>query len=249
VVGKALIFYIGLHHPSDACHFERACISINCLKTRKKPLCARLLIDSGAFTEVVRHGGYRSDVADYARQLLRLAGGIAEIDAAVAQDYMCEDIALQSTGLTIADHQRLTIERYDRLIDEELPCPIMPVLQGYEPDDYARHAEAYGERLGFGLWTGVGSICKRNGRPNAIIGVLRAIRRVRPDLRLHGFGLKSTALAHIGIRELLASADSMAWSYAARREGRNANSWLEAKTFAERVSEVPADLFYGRDRQ
>jgi len=189
-VGKALIFYIGLHHPSDACHFERACISINCLKTRKKPLCARLLIDSGAFTEVVRHGGYRSDVADYARQLLRLAGGIAEIDAAVAQDYMCEDIALQSTGLTIADHQRLTIERYDRLIDEELPCPIMPVLQG-----------------------------------------------------------KSTALAHIGIRELLASADSMAWSYAARRQGRNANSWLEAKTFAERVSEVPADLFYGRDRQ
>jgi hypothetical protein len=58
---------------------------------------------------------------------------------------------------------------------------------------------------------------------------------VRPDLRLHGFGVKQTALLHPGVRELLATADSMAWSYHARRNGRSANDWREAAAFAQRV--------------
>lgn len=35
--------------------------------------------------------------------------------------------------------------------------------------------------------------------------------------------------------ELLYSADSMAWSFAARRRGGNANDWREAQAFAEAV--------------
>ena len=39
----------------------------------------------------------------------------------------------------------------------------------------------------------------------------------RPDLRLHGFGVKILGLARYG--HLLASADSLAWSEDARRRG------------------------------
>ncbi|RVC22988.1 hypothetical protein, partial [Mesorhizobium sp. M7A.F.Ca.CA.004.04.2.1] len=110
-----VLFYVGLHQPSDGQHFGRACISWRRLLGRKKPLgCGEVLIDSGAFTEVVKHGGYRSSVAEYAAALRRLhADGVATIVGAVAQDYMCEPIALESTGLTIIEHQKLTIERYD----------------------------------------------------------------------------------------------------------------------------------------
>lgn len=45
--------------------------------------------------------------------------------------------------------------------------------------------------------------------------VFVTLRSARSGLRLHGFGFKSTGLAKVG--GLLASADSMAWSYAARR--------------------------------
>ncbi len=31
------------------------------------------------------------------------------------------------------------------------------------------------------------------------------------------------------------SADSMAWSFAARKQGRNQNSWIEAKNFEEAI--------------
>ncbi|MCC6489103.1 MAG: hypothetical protein IT364_16510 [Candidatus Hydrogenedentes bacterium] len=41
---------------------------------------------------------------------------------------------LARTGLTIADHQRLTIERYDELLTHDRGgVYIMPVPQGYAP--------------------------------------------------------------------------------------------------------------------
>jgi hypothetical protein len=92
-----------------------------------------------------------------------------------------------------------------------------------------------GARLAPGAWVGVGSVCKRNGSPAAIEAVLLAIKRERPDLRLHGFGLKSTALSSRLVRELLHTADSMAWSFAARKQGRNANCWREAMAFKDRI--------------
>lgn len=237
---SAPVFYVGLHQPADAHRFPRACISIRRLWGRRKPLrCPDVMIDSGAFAELALYGRYRTSVTDYARELRRLhESGVVNVTAAVTQDYMCEAVMLAKTGLTISEHQRLTIERYDALVACGLPFPIMPVLQGYTLDDYPRHIAAYGDRLKPGMWVGVGSVCKRNGSPERVVEVLAAIKAVRPDLRLHGFGLKSTALAHPGVRELIHSADSMAWSYAARRQGRDGNCWTEAKAFADRVAET-----------
>lgn len=238
-------FYIGLDRPGDANHFPRACLSIRTLMRRLKPItCPEVLIDSGAFTELDLYGEYRAPVEAYAQALYRLhIRSVAKIAVAVAQDYMCEAFMLERTGLTISVHQRLTIERYDGLISEldrlsdgACPFPVMPVLQGYDPEDYARHLDAYGDRLKPGMWVGVGSVCKRNGTPEAIVKVLWRIRRERPDLQLHGFGVKRTALLHPGVREMLDTADSMAWSYAARKQGRNAHDLNEARSFIERVT-------------
>lgn len=244
-------FYVGLHQPADARHFDLSCISINRIRGRQKPVeCDRVLVDSGAFTELHLYGAYRHGVEEYAAELYRLQTQcVVKIAAAVAQDYMCEPFMLAKTGLTIADHQRLTIERYDalkaeldRLFEGKCPFPIMPVLQGYAPRDYVRHVQMYGDRLEPAMWVGVGSVCKRNGDPEAIVNVLSAIHSVRPDLLLHGFGVKMTSLMHSGVRHLLYSADSMAWSLAARKQGRDGNSWQEAKAFAERVQAAASKL-------
>lgn len=232
------LFYVGLHQPSDARHFDLAFISVNRLRQRKSPFVAgRWIMDSGAFTEVSTHGGYRHSVAEYAEQIRRWAH-VGQLEAAVAQDYMCEPWIVAKTGLSVEEHQRLTVERYDALVAEDLPVPILPVLQGYRPSDYVRHLHAYGDRLRPGMWVGVGSVCKRNGRPEEVAAVLEAIKRERPDLRLHGFGLKKTALLHPAVRDLLHSADSMAWSFSARRGGRNGNDWREAKAFERQVTDA-----------
>lgn len=110
-------FFVGLHQPSDAHRFKLVCISIRRLwKRRKAILNADVLVDSGAFTELNLHGKYRESVGQYAQRLYDLyRRGIVRIVGAVAQDYMCEPFILAKTGMTIEDHQRLTIERYDEL--------------------------------------------------------------------------------------------------------------------------------------
>lgn len=224
-------FFIGLHQPSDAKHFAAAFISVNRIRNRKGPFVVKdWIMDSGAFSTIHKHGGYPHPVSEYADQIKRWKRN-GNLLAAVSQDYMTEPAMLERTGLTIAEHQRLTIERYDALLAEDTGVYILPVLQGCQPDEYVSHIRQYGDRLGAGAWVGVGSVCKRNGDPRAIEAVLYAIHCERPDLRLHGFGLKQTAFGSSLITRLLYSADSMAWSFAARMQGRNGNDWREAENW------------------
>lgn len=234
-------FFCGLHQPSDAGRVSSpAFISVNRLRARRGGFqVGDWILDSGAFSEIFRHGRYRLPVEEYAAQIRRWSSN-GRLLAAVCQDWMCEPIIIARTGLSVAEHQRLTIERYDHLMAcDTAGVYIMPVLQGYAPADYVEHLRAYGLRLALGAWVGVGSVCKRNSRVGAIEEVLLAIHAARPDLRLHGFGLKTTALASGVVRQLLGTADSMAWSFAARREGRNANDWREAAAFAARIDTQP----------
>lgn len=228
-------FFVGLHQPSDAKHFNAAFVSVTRLAKRKSNFTVGdWILDSGAFSTILRHGGYPEPVERYAAQIRRWMT-CGNLLAAVSQDYMCEPSMLAITGLTVVEHQRLTIERYDGLLHCDTGCYIMPVLQGYAPDDYVSHIRQYGARLAYGAWVGVGSVCKRNGNPRAILDVLIAIKTERPDLRLHGFGLKTIALANGVIRRLLHTADSMAWSFAARMRGGNANDYREAEHFRDAV--------------
>ncbi len=241
-------FFTGLHQPSDARHFDAAFVSVKRLRGRKAPMqVGDWIMDSGAFSEISQHGHYRHSVAEYAEQIRRWSTN-GNLLAAVAQDWMCEPFIVAKTGLSVQEHQRLTVERYDALLREDTAgVYVMPVAQGFTPGSYVEHLRMYGARLAQGQWVGVGSVCKRNGDPRQVAAVLLAIKRERPDLRLHGFGLKTTALADPLVRAQLETADSMAWSFAARREGRNPNDWQEAKRWASNITSRPVqtvlDLF------
>lgn len=241
-------FFVGMHHPHNAHRVPAAFVSINALAHRKGPFKAPAdgwILDSGAFTKVNKFGGYPEPASAYALQIMHWAATVPGLQAAVAQDFMCEPVVLARTGLTVPEHQRLTIERYDELVLTlqlfDASTYIMPVLQGWLPGDYAAHLRAYGARLAQGAWVGVGSVCKRQGDPTLILAVLQAIKAVRPDLRLHGFGVKLTALKHPEVRALLHTADSMAWSFSARKQGRDANDPQEALDFWRKVSALTAD--------
>jgi hypothetical protein len=233
-------FYVGLHQPSDGKHFDHACFNWGRLADRKSHIGpCKVILDSRAFTELFTFGYYRHDVEQHA-EMIRHACTVANVEIAVAQDFMCEDAVLAKTHLSVFDHQNMTITRYDELLAQDLPCPIMPVLQGYSPGEYVQHIKQYGDRLKPGAWVGVGSVCKRNANPLSVYMVLTAINFYRPDLRLHGFGLKRTALELPEVREMLFSADSTAWSFAARHEGRNRNDWREAARYAAVIEEMIA---------
>jgi hypothetical protein len=238
-------FFVGLHAIAKSFWLDSTFISANRLWEGNHVILSEAwVMDSGSFTEVTTYGGYRYDESAYAEVIKRHSNSRGLL-AAVAQDYMCEDWVLNKTGLTVAEHQRLTILRYQRLMECDVGgVLIIPVLQGYEPQDYVDHLRAYGNLITPGMWVGVGSVCKRQGDPVYIRRVLDAILHERPDVKLHGFGVKLTSLRVREIADALYSADSMAWSFAARRAGGDPNSIWVARLFEKRVLDA-VGLSYG----
>ncbi len=226
-MSRVRYFFVGWHQPtrgkSGCANIRYTMISINRLLHRKSPFPVQnWILDSGAFTRIASGRGHLP-VAEYAEHICRWSK-CGNLMAAVSQDYMCEPFILSLTGMSVEENQRLTIERYDALLAHSLPVYLMPVLQGYEPHEYVRHLAQYGDRLQPGMWVGIGSVCKRNSRPQQIEALLLALHQERPNLRLHGFGIKKTALKMPVVWDLLYSADSQAATYHIRRnsiEGKN----------------------------
>lgn len=236
-INKAPLFFVGLHMPNHAPQFDKCMVSVNRLKTRKSDFYPnQWIMDSGAFTEISTHGEYRTTVEEYANHINRWKA-CGYMLAAVSQDYMCESFILGKTGMTVKEHQQKTIERYDSILPLT-DAYILPVLQGFEPIEYQQHIAYYGDRLKNNAWVGVGSVCKRNSKPSQVENVLLAIKQVRPDLRLHGFGLKRTALQSGCVNDLLYSCDSMAWSFHGRKIGRGNDVEL-AKEYVQGMASLP----------
>lgn len=233
-------FFTGCSHPYLMPEYDKHSVpillSVNAL-FKKRPhgytlrrsalsIKGEWMLDSGAFTRISRLYGFKGHLPtkEYAAIIQHFCQ-FGKCLGAVSQDYMCEPFILEITGLDIPTHQRLTIHRYDRLLEElgDPPVAIIPVLQGYEPRDYINHIRQYGQRLTEGMWVGVGSVCKRNSSPESVRKVLLGIHTERPDLKLHGFGLKLSCLRLGGIRDLLYSADSAAadlWSQPGNRKSQ-----------------------------
>jgi hypothetical protein len=240
-------FYIGWHQPNNGrsgCQeFDHCMISINRLLDRKGAFSVNnWIMDSGAFTRISSGKGHLP-IAVYATAINRWADN-GNLVAAVTQDFMCEPFILNITGLSIEEHQRLTIKRYDRLLPLIDRTYILPVLQGYQISEYLSHLEQYGNRLKSGAWVGVGSICKRNANAGSIESILLAIKTARPDLKLHGFGIKSTALRSPLVWDLLHSADSQAHGLAGGQgsskymDSNNPNTAIEYAARIQRPSQL-----------
>lgn len=173
-------------------------------------------LDSGAYTEITTYGEWRDDPDTFGGRVYRFLGDVGRPPDFVApQDWPCEPAALAASGLTVRDHQELTIDSYLWCIREFPHAPWMPVIQGWTVPQYLDHMEMYraaGVDLAAEPRVGLGSVCRRDSTA-AIAAVVHALWS--RGIRLHGFGVKRDGLAAVG--HMLASADSMAWSATARR--------------------------------
>jgi hypothetical protein len=216
--------YLGSHHATKR-WWELGvplCVSYRVLRERKRLPQARApwILDSGAFSELKLHGRFTYSAAEYAAGIDRLAS-IGQMVWAAPMDWMCEPEMIVRTGLSVREHQERTVASY-----LELWPRVIPVIQGYGPRDYDRCIELYRE-AGVALdrepVVGLGSVCRRS-KTREIIRLIRYLGD--HGLCFHGFGLKGTS--YRALRPMLASADSMAWSLAARMSGGDANSPQEA---------------------
>jgi hypothetical protein len=186
---------------------------------------ARWALDSGGFQELKDNGRWTLTPAQYAGHVRRYRDRIGRLDWAAPMDWMCEPAVIHGgvlggqrfvgTGLSVREHQHRTVDNYLQLRELAPDLPFIPVLQGYTLDDYLTCVDDYtdaGIDLAALPRVGLGSVCRRQSTTE-IHRIVTALADL--GIRLHGFGVKTVGLHLYG--DLLTSADSMAWSFDARR--------------------------------
>lgn len=189
-------------------------------KGKGKKSIAKWALDSGGFTELRRYGTWKTSAKQYAQEVEEWHALIGNMEWAAIQDWMCEPDCIKITGKDIKYHQAKTIESYVTLKELAPAMPWIPILQGYTLDDFLCHVNDYLSQ-NIDLVTlplvGLGSVCRRQSTKDTeeLVNTLSKL-----GLRLHGFGVKTSGLKQYS--GLIESADSMSWSYNARRN----NYWL-----------------------
>ncbi len=214
-------FYLGTHRPywlplTDVPLF------VSAVTLRKQRRCQKArgpwAQDSGGFSQLQAHGAWTGSDNVYAAETNAWADQAGRPpDFAACRDMMCEPFMLEKTGLTIRDHQLWTIESYVNLCALAPWINWLPVVQGWHADDYRAHVEMYRE-AGIDLRelarVGVGSVCRRQATKEGA-EIIMAVADL--GIRVHAFGVKVEGIKLFG--DKIASADSMAWSFVARRRG------------------------------
>jgi hypothetical protein len=212
-------FFLGTHRPNWLAdpRFEGVplFVSRRTMPKRLVPAITEWALDSGGFTELNMHGGWKTTPKEYAADVRRFRDEVGRMAWAAPQDWMCEPHVIEKTGLSVEEHQRRTVDNFLELRALAPDLPIIPVLQGWSLADYWRCEDLYedaGVRLQQEPVVGVGTVCRRQGTAEAAT-ILQTL--AGSGLRIHGFGVKRAGLAQSA--HVLASADSLAWSFRARR--------------------------------
>lgn len=193
---------------------------------------ADVALDSAGFVAMMRYGGYPWSVAAY----VRLAAARPWAWWA-SRDYCCEP-QIAGNAEEVSRRIALTVASLSECREAAdlagIAAP-MPVLQGWHPADYLRCAEAMGSLPAL---VGVGSVCRRSlAGSDGLLSVLGALDAALPrHVRLHLFGVKGSAIAALAGHPRIASVDSMAWDFAARRE--KSKRGLPSCTIEHRAAEM-----------
>lgn len=217
-------FYLGTHMPAwlwNGAVDVPLFVSHTRLRTRRRPFPAastRWALDSGSFSEVDKHGAaaFAAGSEPYVEAAYRYRDELGSVDWMAPQDWMVEPWMTDKTGLSVQEHQERTVRSVIELRQLAPDLPWAPVLQGWTVADYLACLDLY-DQAGVDLRAepivGVGSVCRRQHTEPIVELVCELHSR---GLRLHGFGVKTSGVA--ALLDHLTSADSMAWSFHARRD-------------------------------
>lgn len=133
------------------------------------------------------------------------------------QDYPCEPDILEEYGRTVEDHQQMSVDKARECLDYHethgLESQPIPVMQGWEVNDYLRHVDQMRDAGCLTDSVGIGSICRR-GQDSEIREVILSVADALPNgTDIHCFGVKNNILRYPQVRAVVSSVDSSAWYF------------------------------------
>lgn len=220
-----------------------------------------VFLDSAGFVAAARWKGYPWTPEDYVAHVATMTHAPV---AWSSMDLCCEpEVApyrsevrarVEETARLLARCRRLAAAHLgaDRAMRQSLgltgewarPANPMPILQGWEPDDYLYSAEITDTVLD-GVWpdlVGVGSVCRRrlSGSDGLIAILSRLDAELPPHVGLHLFGVHADARAELAHYPRVVSVDSQAWGQDSRHAARSARAAVESEIGETITPEHPA---------
>lgn len=180
-------------------------------------------VDPGGFVFTLRQ---RRDYPFTDSELVDFAAGMGAIWCA-AKDYCCEPEITAGQG-AVTERQARTTEAAWRAWQDHKAAPFcwVPTIQGWEPDDYTRHAaelrplveemsQHYGPDSAFRV--GIGTLCRRASVKMIRQVVLAVAAELPQGVKFHLWGVKLSALKPHGknlvkLPPQVLSCDSAAWN-------------------------------------
>lgn len=204
-------YYLGDSRFNWLHQHPKCMISYYELHKRKKDINAgdaAIMIDSGAFTWSRKEEPFPVGPVEYAEKIERWS------DCCDMVGCLPQDLIPGFGDHSIKECQEVTTQSYIDVRSALHPeINVLPILHGEWPNDYATHVEMYGDIIKPNQWVSVGGIVKHSTNQQRLVSIFRAIHSVRPDLKLHGLGMKRGALKSDRIRKYLYTADSARWAF------------------------------------
>lgn len=167
------------------------------------------VLDSGGFSALNIWGDYPFTPDDYLYLIEERSPSWA-----ASMDYPCEPDISKGTKLLTEDRIIATVELAKYLIRRD--DRIVPVIQGYTIEEYEYCWKLLNNEINVKR-VAIGSVCKRQSS-SEIATLCWQLSQFIPDIPVHGFGVKLTALKYPEVWNLFSSIDTNAWEYKTRRE-------------------------------
>ena len=166
----------------------------------------KVFIDSGGYQFITKFKDYHYTPKQYIDYCLG-----QNPDVYASMDYPCEPEVQRKNNVTVKEQINKTIKNNITLLELNPIKKPMPVIQGWEKEDYVYCIDELGKYGLISDYMAIGSLCVRK---NSVYPILKEVVNNLPSwVKLHGFGMKITNLKNRYMFEHFYSCDSMAWLF------------------------------------
>ena len=216
-------FYWVCSIPSEARIIDKLCTTVKCLVNyathRTKPPLPNnmntLFVDAGGYGILTKLKDYPFSPNTYFRDLRILKPAYWG-----SMDYPCHPPFLKRLGRTVTEQIIATLNNQILLMEhdqfDQVPGQFIPVIQGWEMDDYLYCIDAMRDNGLLTDYMAIGSLKrprKGNNGPNQTKQLILQIAKELPGTRLHIFGITLLILEDPMVAPAIYSGDSASWSF------------------------------------
>ena len=174
--------------------------------------CEEIMLDSGGFSFFTKYSDYPFELNKYIEWIHNMnEANDGKVNYCAIRDYPCEPLINRASISTNKERIEKTVQNAIECIDTDNTINWMPVLQGYDLEEYLSCLDLYKDVGIIEDILAIGSMCRRTD----IKTIEKIIRSIKKEYngKIHLFGLTMNALKSKYIVDNTFSCDTIGYTF------------------------------------